>query len=245
MKNKLLKAGLCALALSLSIPAVPAAAQEINSIYFTPKIIYSHQKGDPGKGKWHNGGWVNSTLGGEEEDDTFTFGAALGVDMGYYYDLPVRVEAEYIYHGKAEFSQGPTTVLLQNGNVGSASHSFKVKAHSLMANAFYDFQNDSLFTPYLGFGLGLAYLDTKYKANTFNGGSYSGSTSHDQVNFAWNVGGGVAYSFSDTMALDLGYRYLDLGEAKTGSITQGGFSGSNKIDYTAHQFSVGVRFSGF
>ena len=242
MKKNLLRAGLFTLALSLAAP-IMASAQEINSIYVTPKLIYSHQVGDMNPSRWSNGAWTANALGGEETDNSFGLGLSVGADLGYYYDLPMRVELEYAYRGKAEFGQGPSVVL---GSVPlMASHSFDITAHSLMANAFFDFNNDSMFTPYIGAGLGLAYLDTTYRASIQNGTTATVTTNNDNWNFAWNVGAGVAYHLSDNMALDLGYRYVDLGTAEAGSAIVSNFTGSSSVDYTAHEVNVGLRFSGF
>lgn len=243
MKKKLLRAGLFTLALSLAVP-VMASAQEINSVYVTPKLFYSHQMGDMAPSQWSQGIWSAGVLGGKETDNNFGLGLSVGMDMGYYYDLPMRLELEYVYRGKAEFGQGPSTVW-SGGQAFTASHSFDVTAHSLMANAFYDFNNDSVFTPYIGAGLGFAYLDTTYRAGIANGLSGSVASTSNNWNFAWNVGAGVAYHINDAVALDLGYRYVDLGTVETGTTTVSNFLGSSSVDYTAHEMSIGLRFSGF
>ena len=244
MKKALVRTGLMAAVLSLAAPAA-ASAQEIDSIYVTPRLIYSYQMGDMSPAKWRQGQWTASALGGEEKDKNFAFGLSVGSDLGYSSDLPVRVEGEYVYRGKAEFSKGPASVAWVDGSVRTASHSFEVTAHSLMVNAFYDFNTASSFTPYVGAGLGGAYLNTDYKTSIINGGAASIGVSKSSWNLAWNVGGGVAYHLNENAALDFGYRYVDLGKAETGSINALSMSGSSELDYTAHEFSIGLRLTGF
>jgi len=37
----------------------------------------------------------------------------------------------------------------------------------------------------------------------------------DKLNFAWTVGGGIGYRLTQCWGLDLGYRYVDLGEGRS------------------------------
>lgn len=244
MNKRLVKTGLVAALLSLAAP-VAASAQQIDSIYITPRLIFSYQMGDMAPAKWHAGQWSASALGGDENDKNFGFGLSVGTDLGFSSDLPVRVEGEYVYRGKAEFAKGPSSVTWVDGSTRTASHSFEVTAHSLMANAFYDFNTATSFTPYVGAGLGGAYLKTDYRTSIINGGTASIGVSKSSWNFAWNAGGGVAYHINENAALDFGYRYVDLGKAETGTINALGMSGSSSVDYTAHEFSVGLRLTGF
>ncbi|GDX89921.1 hypothetical protein LBMAG45_17770 [Nitrospirota bacterium] len=39
----------------------------------------------------------------------------------------------------------------------------------------------------------------------------------DKTDFAWNVGGGVAYALTEHISLDVTYRYADLGKANWGA----------------------------
>ncbi|MDL2260545.1 outer membrane beta-barrel protein [Deltaproteobacteria bacterium OttesenSCG-928-K17] len=246
MKKNLIRSGLMALGLCLALPAGGAKAQEFNSVYVTPRLIYSYQYGDMKSNKWSGAApFSASVLGGEENDKVFGLGVAVGTDLSYTTTYPVRVEAEYIYHGKGEFKKSES--FFTGGNYYSASQKFEVTAHSIMANAFYDFNTNSAFTPYVGGGLGLAYLKTDYRTNMHNGDSGSATMSKKDWNLAWNIGGGFAYYLNDSTALDFGYRYMDLGTADAGNfnVSNMGYSGSASMDYTAHEFSVGVRFSGF
>lgn len=247
MKKNLIRSGLLALGLMTALPAGSIGAQEFNSMYVTPRLIYSYQYGDMSSNKWTPGGgpFSASVLGGEKDDKVFGLGVAVGTDLSYTTTYPVRVELEYVYRGKGEFSNSKS--LFTNGQLYSASQKFEVKAHSLMGNVFYDFNTNSAFTPYIGGGLGLAYLKTDYKTSMSNGGSGSASMSNKDWNLAWNVGGGFAYYLNDGLALDVGYRYVDLGKGEAGNLNvrHMGYSGSPSIDFTAHEFSVGLRFSGF
>jgi opacity protein-like surface antigen len=159
--------------------------------------------------------------GGSERSSVFGLGFAVGTDLSYSTSMPIRVEGEYLYHGNQTFR--------------SNSHSHEVSAHSIMANAFVDFHTDTTLTPYAGGGFGLSYLNNKVNSN-----SNSDSAKSNRWNFAWNLGGGVAWSLNESLALDLGYRYMDLGK------TQGNNLGSPAdVSLTAHEFGLGLRITGF
>lgn len=244
MKNYMIHCGLFALALAVGLSATPAPAQELNSMYVTPKILFSKTTGDMSKAHWLNDGWTRGALGGDDKDDDFGFGLAFGNDFSFSTAYPVRLEAEYIYHGESKFSKGPDIVPV-NGVMRHASQSFKITAHTLMVNGFYDINIDSVITPYVGGGLGLAYLKSDYSSSVVNGTGVNVRTSNNDWSFAWNIGGGISYALDNQMSLDFGYRYFDLGNAEPGSVHTTDYSGSPKVDLTAHEFSVGLRFSGF
>jgi opacity protein-like surface antigen len=67
------------------------------------------------------------------------------------------------------------------------------------------------------------------------------------TNFAWNLGIGAAWKLTDNIALDLGYRYANLGKAKTGyarDILGNNYDAWAKTNnVTTHQFLFGARFS--
>ena len=197
------------LALSLILAlgsTAPAAAQDLSSFYVTPKIMTSYQNAD-----------MN---GRSERSSVFGLGFSFGTDLSYASSLPIRAEIEYLYHGNESFNGG--------------GYTHDISAHSIMANAFFDFQTDTAFTPYAGGGLGLGYL--KDKASWIGG-----STTVSRWNLAWNLGGGVAWGLNENMALDLGYRYMDLG--KTDSVIHNGTPYS--VSLTAHEFSLGLRIMSF
>jgi len=157
--------------------------------------------------------------GGSEKSSILGLGLAMGTDLSYASSLPLRVELEYLYHGSETYRNG--------------TYSHEVSAHSLMANAFLDIQTDTAFTPYLGGGLGLGYLKDRYTIGV--------SSTATRWNFAWNLGGGVAWGLNENLALDFGYRYMDLG--KTDSVVNGG--GVHNVSLTAHELGIGLRIMAF
>ena len=68
------------------------------------------------------------------------------------------------------------------------------------------------------------------------------------TNFAWNIGLGLGYQITNNIALDVGYRFADLGKVKTKwynwtwSEPGDGWGLETKRIYQ-HQFSMGARFT--
>lgn len=111
-----------------------------------------------------------------------------------------------------------------------------VKATFLLANAWFDFANDSSFTPYLGGGLGVAWADAKTTLGTSLNGYGPG-----EMGFAFQLGGGVKMDLSDHVALDLGYRFkgiqnIDFEDDAGGNVYSNG-------DVHSHNAQLGLTYS--
>ena len=68
------------------------------------------------------------------------------------------------------------------------------------------------------------------------------------TNFAWALHAGAAYNVNQNFAIELSYRYLNLGDGKTGDTIN--FDGTNIVnnpmtvkDITSHDVRLGVRFT--
>jgi outer membrane autotransporter protein len=260
MMMKLTK-GILGLALAGALTlcgASPAAAQNspADPYYFTPKLLYSHTMYEDFSA--HTSGWggdLGKYKGTKKNDDTMGGGVAIGYDFGAYGEYPIRLELEYLYRGKTSADYGPRGKT--NGN--DAQYKLTSDIHTVFANAYLDFPTDTSFTPYVQAGLGGAYVDADFKGKRpliFGNDSLSGSQA--DWGFAWNVGAGMAYQFSDTMAFDLGYRYTSFGDdislgtsnhinvidGSNGDIL-GSIKGSGKVKMSAHEVILGLRFTGF
>lgn len=195
-----------ALALTLlSGTAVNSAMASEYGIYVAPKVAWSHVSMD------HNAVGSDSsgpffTMSGGDNDNVFFGGLALGYDFYTKFEVPLRAEVEYMVslnELEAEASalniQGiPTTVKSE------------LDIQTLFFNVYYDFHNESQFTPYIGGGVGFARLELD--SDSFIDGASWLSASEKETNFAWNLGAGCSYAVSDTISFDLNYRYSDLGD---------------------------------
>ncbi len=74
---------------------------------------------------------------------------------------------------------------------------------------------------------------------------FSGSD-NSETNFAWAVHAGLAYEVNDKFTVDIGYRYMDLGDASSGEMSAYDGSSSYKSveldDLHSHDLMVGMRW---
>ena len=97
---------------------------------------------------------------------------------------------------------------------------------NLMANGFWDFNNNSRFTPFVMGGLGLSIAEIDYE-----------NKKHDETVLAAQAGAGVSFALSDSILLDATYRFHfseDL-EFKGGGVAY-------EIENQQHQLYFGARW---
>src|SRR6185436_1854935 len=85
-----------------------------------------------------------------------------------------------------------------------------------LANGYLDLGSWSGFTPYVGAGAGVAYINTYDYINTTLPVGESVKTA-SKTNFAWAWTVGVSFQVTPNWAFDLGYRNLHLGDAISGT----------------------------
>lgn len=209
---------LCTLVCLLALPSLALAE---GGMYITPKFLDSLQNTGSVGGSGGLSSQTHNSLGG---------GIAVGLHMRNMTDsgIPVRLEFEYATRGNtsSEWDAGLT-------NRENLKATWQVQTFQI--NAYYDIDTGSAFTPYFGGGLGASAI---YESMTSGPANNRHSSSDTSMGFAWNVGAGVAYSFTDNIALDVGYRFAGFGN---GTVKHQGHDVDNYM--TANEFMAGVRFS--
>lgn len=109
----------------------------------------------------------------------------------------------------------------------------KFGRQALMLNGYYDFENSSILTPYVGAGVG--FTDLKMKYSDDEDGLYSKS----KRVFAYGLQAGVGIEVAKNVAVDIGYRYLKPSISKWKEAD--GDSWKNKA--ASNEAMVGVRFA--
>lgn len=105
---------------------------------------------------------------------------------------------------------------------------FRLYKHSVMANAYFDYLTCTPWTPYVGAGIGSAYL----KAD-------NGNEAKSVYNLAWQVMAGLTYDINSHWTLDAGYRYADLGRIRK-NFGEGHVA---KLTARDHEIMLGVRYT--
>lgn len=218
--------------------------------YITPKVVYSYIDMNKQKG---SADWSESLGFGSDSDNVFGGALAVGYNFAPRHSIPVRAELEYALFSEAKGKGSHAEYDMGTLDVYGLKQKHQI--HTLFVNAYYDITNETVFTPYIGAGVGMAFVRTKAEANfndygTGDDWSLSGSSSRKtNTNFAWNIGAGVSWELNQQVSLDLGYRFAGLGKVKSNSATlhapdgqQADIKAETKNLYM-HQVALGVRFS--
>jgi opacity protein-like surface antigen len=172
--------------------------------------------------------------------------AMIGAAVGYRVHPKVRAELAAGYRGGFE---------LDDADAHSPPTSFKgdIRSWNVMLNAYYDFEAAGPWKPFVSAGVGYAKNKLRTISAT-NPGAGTGNLANFSLSgdteggFAWSLGVGAAYAYTNRLTLDVAYRYVDLGNIKVPAQTINfiGFGpspyGGAKGDLAMHELVVGLRF---
>jgi opacity protein-like surface antigen len=177
------------------------------------------------------GGVFITNAVGSDIDDNWLAGAGFGCGSG-----PRGIRAEVMFDWRAERD---VTGVLAAPLGGSLSTS--IQSSTIMFNAYYDFGHWGSFVPYVGAGVGVARNEMDGVTFSTSPNTQSGDTNWS---LAWSVMAGAGFQLSERVILDLGYRFIDMGKAQSGTADTSGFTNNPPLrvdDLTAHEFKVGLR----
>lgn len=157
-------------------------------------------------------GYSWSTDMGKDLSNTDAGGSAiLGVGVGYQINDYLRTDVTLGYRG---WYNASGDVAFNGSNIGLGAD---IDSTVGLVNAYYDVGHFGRFTPYIGGGLGFSsnHVDqTNINVNGVNAAQVSGNTN---TAFAWQAGVGTSIDIMPHLAFDIGYRYVDMGTAETGT----------------------------
>ena len=172
-----------------------------------------------------------STLGTQVEnayDVGYAFSGAVGYEFKTDSPLSFRAEGEVGY-SKDEID---THNVVGTGVFNGGDAFGETTTFYGLVNGYIDYELGPI-TPFVSAGVGYGQLDF-----SGHGVTPTGVVLNDQGSgVAWQVGAGAAYSVTDTVKLDLGYRYFGIENA---GVTATDATGSD-VDYRAHQITLGIR----
>jgi opacity protein-like surface antigen len=138
-------------------------------------------------------GWSFLEWSGGSDDSAFV----LGGGVGYQFNENMRADLTADWAGNYDVAPGAD-----------------MSTTTVLGNLYFDWANDSAFTPYVGAGIGYGWVDDAP-------GNDSG--------IAYGLAAGVSMGLTDSIDLDVGYRFRDIM-----------ISGSDPME---HQVSAGIRFN--
>jgi opacity protein-like surface antigen len=189
--------------------------------------------------------------------DSAPFG---GGGIGYQWNNWLRVDATVEYRGKAGFHAldrffNPFQGFDQFGNPNPGrwnTNQYTASKSELVAlgNVFLDLGTWWCVTPFIGAGAGAAQIKIEHfrDVNVMQGAGGWADTG-TQTNFAWALHAGAAYKVNQNFAIELSYRYLNVGNAQSGTllnldptVSPNTFAPVTFHNIQSHDVMLGVRW---
>ncbi len=152
-------------------------------------------------------------------DDSGIVDLGVGYKFNHYFRADVTGEYRTSAHFGAieSYNQG----YFNNPQDGSRSYDIyngSIRSIVGLVNGYVDLGTWWCLTPYVGAGVGVANNKVSSIVDQGAFGGFGYSSSHSQTNFAWALMTGVAFNVTPSTKIELGYRYLNLGNASSGPI---------------------------
>lgn len=211
-------------------PEAPTQATDSDNLLFRP-----YARLDTGYSMMGSPGG-NGRNGTHQSTDVQNTGL-LGVGMGMKVDDQVRLEGTLTYFSPFDV----------DGRDGAGNNiSTELESISAMLSVLYDVEQvhdligSNVFTPYLGGGVGIAMIDTD--SLTTSGAASEPGT--EVYNLSYSLQAGIGARITDTLTLDLGYKFINMGQfEQDGGVSNGANSATTKFDdLLVHQFKAGLRY---
>jgi len=227
-----------------SIKDAPAMMSTAGPCYWRADVGYSWSN-DPDV-KWTvtdpgTGTFVTERVTNVQIDNTWFGETGFGCGSG---SRGIRGELVYGYHGKRKIDGEPGPWNPASTPPTPDPLHTAVTTHTVMFNAFYDLGKWDRVVPYVGAGVGVAYNKTDEVYFTANPALTNRIEGDEKWSLAWSLMAGIGWQISERAILDIGYRYLDMGKANSGTIDTAGFTNPpvRLDDLTAHEFKIGLRY---
>lgn len=131
------------------------------------------------------------------------------VAVGYHLTDAIRTDLNFQY-GEIRYRHSEQEITLRQ----------RIRTQALLINGYYDFHIHNSIVPYLTAGVGVGHnraenLRTSDEATAIPVAERRG---RNTTNLVWNVGAGAQYKLNKNFALDVAYKYMDLGFIKTNDV---------------------------
>lgn len=156
------------------------------------------------------------------------FGWGAGGGVGYRFTSGFRADVTADYLDPSHSS----------ADIDGVAYRYGLQRYDALANIYFDLGTWYGLTPYVGAGVGAAVFNPTETATPLVANAVLPTRKPvSSTEFAWAAMAGVSYQFDPSIAIDLGYRHLDLGRFGT-------TIGPNTLNkhFTEEQVRVGVRY---
>lgn len=182
-------------------------------------------------------GYAWGRVGSAESTPPFTGPSSSSVGNGVTGDVGVGYKSGML---RTDVTLDYLAPLKYQGTVAAPGDvSAKMSAWSALFNGYLDLGTWYRATPYIGGGVGAARVTVSDYASTA-APPFAAGLSNAQWNFAWAGMAGIGYAVSPNVIADLGYRYINYGNAKSAADA---FGSTTLKNVAAHEVRVGIRWS--
>lgn len=215
---------------------------------------------------WYIRGDVGYTFDSRGDGEYWVYDGALAgpnkihydrFDLAWNHDVSVGVGYQFNYNLRGDISVGhwgrdvDGRAYYSSENNWTYDDSSSMDAWELLVNAYVDLGKYGRFTPYLGAGAGVAFVDYGRLTNEATcscGGGYTGY--HDGLSStraAWALMAGSSVDITESVKFDFGYRFARIEGGRAFGFDAddiaGGLSGTQTWDngFNMHQLRVGLR----
>src|SRR5215813_14957364 len=138
-----------------------------------------------------------------------------GAGVGYQWTSWFRADVTGEYRGKASFHA--LDHYFNAGNYFTNDYKASKSEWVALVNAYIDLGTWWSITPFIGAGVGAAFNTIEHfrDTNVIAGGGGWADTG-TQTSLAWALHAGASYRASSNFAVELSYRYLNVGNARSG-----------------------------
>lgn len=162
------------------------------------------------------------------------------IQVGTGYDLTESIRTELSLDHYFLFLSDEVST---NASGDAFKLNYKTKISAAMLNGYKDITNFGIFTPFIGGGIGVSFLQDKATGigtNTESGISEIIIPMYSQkvYRFAYKLTAGVDIDLTDNSTIELSYNYLNLGRNKPRMLES-----MIARDYLVHNLTTSVRFN--
>ena len=154
--------------------------------------------------------------------------AFIDAGVGYRFNNYFRADVTGEYRAAAHYSANESYIAAYGTDTASKAYDkYDASIRSVvgLVNGYVDVGTWYGVTPFVGGGVGVGYVTTK-NLTDISYGNYYGygnggggfSYDHSQAKFAYALMAGLDFHVTQNLALEFGYRYLDLGNVSSGQI---------------------------
>jgi opacity protein-like surface antigen len=243
-------------AFALILPTGAALSADMAEYLAAAPVPYEvssnwYLRGDLGY-KWYNApdASFNFTGFGPMIDESLGDTGVVGFGFGHKWNEFFRTDVTLDYEWPGEFEG---RLICPSPCTGDPDPEYSIEraditAYTGLINFYFDLPLGGEgafggFTPYIGAGLGTSYLVTDNVNFTNPNGTEGKWPGEGTWNFAWAAMVGGSWALNKNWLIDLNWRYVDLGNAKSGST--GPAFGNQKIHYnniSANEIRLGFRY---